>query len=51
MFGQTEDVETVIWISVNINVIFVGLVGNVMFGRTEDLETVIWSSVNIFLYL
>ena len=29
MFRQTEDVETVIWSSVNIDVIFVGLFGNV----------------------
>ena len=29
MLGQTEDTETVIWSSVNIDVIFVGLVGNV----------------------
>ena len=29
MFGQTKDVETVIWSSINIGVIFVGPVGNV----------------------
>ena len=28
MFGQTEDIETVIWSRVNIDVIFAGLVGN-----------------------
>ena len=33
MFGQTKDVETVFWSSVNIDVIFVGLVGNVWTDR------------------
>ena len=33
MFGQTEDVQTVIWSSVNIDFIFVGPVGNVWTDR------------------